>query len=70
MKKIFKNNPNSFRSKKQQLSFNPENILNKSDSFTVSSTTTYASTKALVDGLATVGGGLSQAQVLTRTLGA
>lgn len=30
-----------------------ENIANKSDSYTVSSSTTYASTKALVDGLAT-----------------
>lgn len=53
MTRIFQNNPNSFRSKKVQLSFNPENILHKSDSFTASSSTTYASTKALVDGLAT-----------------
>ena len=30
-----------------------ENVANKSNSYTVSSTTTYASTKALVDGLAT-----------------
>lgn len=30
-----------------------ENIANKSDSYTVSSSTTYASTKAIVDGLAT-----------------
>lgn len=35
------------------LGFTPENVANKSDSFTASSTTTYASTKALVDGLAT-----------------
>lgn len=32
-----------------------ENVFNKSDSFTVSSSTTYASTKALVDGLAALG---------------
>jgi nitrogen fixation protein len=35
------------------LGFTPENVANKSDSFTASSTTTYANTKALVDGLAT-----------------
>lgn len=35
------------------LGYTPENIANKSDSYTASSTTTYPSTKALVDGLAT-----------------
>jgi hypothetical protein len=35
------------------LGFTPENVANKSDSYTVSSSTTYASTKAVVDGLAT-----------------
>lgn len=35
------------------LSYTPENVVNKSSSFTASSTTTYANTKALVDGLAT-----------------
>ena len=35
------------------LGFTPENLANKSDSYTASSSTTYASTKALVDGLAT-----------------
>ena len=35
------------------LGFTPENVANKSDSFTASSSTTYATTKALVDGLAT-----------------
>ena len=35
------------------LGFTPENINNKSSSYTSSSTTTYANTKALVDGLAT-----------------
>ena len=39
--------------KQTALGFTPENIANKSDSFTASSTTTYANTKALVDGLAT-----------------
>lgn len=34
------------------LGFTPENVANKSDSYTASSSTTYASTKALVDGLA------------------
>jgi hypothetical protein len=36
------------------LGFTPENVANKSDSFTASSSTTYASTKALVDGLASL----------------
>lgn len=35
------------------LGYTPENVVNKSDSYTVSSSTTYASTKAVVDGLAT-----------------
>ena len=39
--------------KQTALGFTPENVANKSDSFTASSTTTYANTKALVDGLAT-----------------
>ena len=47
---------NTFNGKQNALGFTPENVANKSDSYTVSSTTTYASTKALVDGLASVGG--------------
>ena len=39
------------------LGYTPENTTNKSNSYTVSSTTTYANTKALVDGLATKGVG-------------
>jgi hypothetical protein len=35
------------------LGYTPENTTNKSSSYTASSTTTYANTKALVDGLAT-----------------
>lgn len=35
------------------LGFTPENVSNKSSSYTVSSATTYTNTKALVDGLAT-----------------
>ena len=35
------------------LGYTPENTTNKSDSYTVSSSTTYATTKALVDGLST-----------------
>jgi hypothetical protein len=35
------------------LGFTPENVANKSDSYTTSSSTTYATTKALVDGLGT-----------------
>lgn len=35
------------------LGYTPENVANKSDSFTASSSITYASTKAVVDGLAT-----------------
>lgn len=37
------------------IGYTAENSVNKSDSYTVSSSTTYASTKALVDGLATKG---------------
>ena len=45
---------NSFLSGKQNtIGYTPENVSNKSDSYTASSSTTYASTKALVDGLAT-----------------
>lgn len=44
---------NTFNSKQNNLNYTPENITNKSDSYTESSSTTYASTKALVDGLAT-----------------
>ena len=45
---------NGFLSVKQNtIGYTPENSANKSDSYTVSSSTTYASTKALVDGLAT-----------------
>ena len=45
---------NNFLSGKQNsIGYTPENIANKSDSYTASSSTTYASTKALVDGLAT-----------------
>jgi len=35
------------------LGYTPENVINKSDSYTLSSSITYASTKAVVDGLAT-----------------
>ena len=35
------------------LGYTPENVANKSDSYTVTSSTTYATTKAVVDGLAT-----------------
>ena len=45
---------NGFLSGKQNtIVYTPENSANKSDSYTASSSTTYASTKALVDGLAT-----------------
>ena len=44
---------NGFLSGKQNtIGYTPENVANKSDSYTASSSTTYASTKALVDGLA------------------
>ena len=39
--------------KQNIIGYTPENVSNKSDSYTASSSTTYASTKALVDGLAT-----------------
>ena len=45
---------NGFLSGKQNsIGYTPENVSNKSNSYTASSSTTYASTKALVDGLAT-----------------
>ena len=44
---------NLLSDKQDVLGFTPENILNKSDSYTASSSTTYASSKALVDRLAT-----------------
>ena len=45
---------NGFLSEKQNtIGYTPENVENKSDSYTISSSTTYASTKALVDGLST-----------------
>ena len=45
---------NGFLSGKQNtIGYIPENVSNKSDSYTASSSTTFASTKALVDGLAT-----------------
>ena len=45
---------NGFLSGKQNtIGYTPENVANKSDSYTASSSITYASTKALVDGLDT-----------------
>ena len=45
---------NGFLSGKQNtIGYIPEDSANKSDSYTISSSTTYASTKALIDGLAT-----------------
>ena len=44
---------NLLNNKQNNLGYTPENITNKSDSYTASSSTTYSSTKALVDGLAT-----------------
>ena len=43
----------TFDGKQNALGFTPEDVANKSDSFTASSSTTYATTKALVDGLDT-----------------
>lgn len=43
----------TFNSKQSALGYTAENTANKSSSYTASSTTTYANTKALVDGLAT-----------------
>jgi hypothetical protein len=42
----------TFNNKQTALGYTPENVANKSDSYTASSSTTYSSTKALVDGLA------------------
>ena len=44
----------TWNGKQSSLGYTPENVANKSDSFTVSSSTTYSSTKALVDGLGVV----------------
>lgn len=46
-----------------------EKIVNKSDSFTASSSTTYSSTKALVDGLATKGSGTILGSLATTGIG-
>ena len=43
----------TFNGKQNALGFTPEDVANKSSSYTISSTTTYANTKALVDGLST-----------------
>ena len=43
----------ALNNKQDVLNYTPENSANKSDNYTASSSTTYASTKALVDGLAT-----------------
>ena len=43
----------TFNNKQNALGYTAENTANKSSSYTASSTTTYANTKALVDGLAT-----------------
>ena len=44
---------NLLKNKQNNLGYTPENVANKSDSYIASSSTNYASTKALVDGLAT-----------------
>ena len=44
---------NFLNNKQNNLGYTPENSTNKSDSYTASSSTTYPSSKALVDGLAT-----------------
>ena len=44
---------NLLNNKQNNLVYTPENIVNKSDSYTASSSTTYASSRALVEGLAT-----------------
>ena len=43
----------TWNAKQANLGYTAENVANKSDSYTTSSSTTYASTKAVVDGLAT-----------------
>lgn len=44
---------NALNAKENTIGYTTENVANKSDSYTLSSSTTYASTKAVVDGLAT-----------------
>ena len=44
---------NLLNNKQNNLVYTPENIANKSDSYTSNSSTTYASSRALVEGLAT-----------------
>jgi len=62
----------TWNAKENALGFTPEDVANKSDSFTASSSTTYATTKALVDGLATkqnkLVGKFSGASAVTATL--
>ena len=59
----------TFNNKQAALGFTPENVSNKSDSYTASSSTTYSSTKALVDGLATKGTVTSVAALTLGTTG-
>lgn len=51
------------------LGYTPENQSNKSDSYTASSSTTYASTKAVVDGLGTKVGGSGTTNYLPKFTG-
>ena len=44
---------NFLNNKQNNLGYTPENVTNKSDSYTSNSSTTYASSRALVKGLAT-----------------
>ena len=44
---------NFLNNKQNNLGYTPENVTNKSDSYTSNSSTTYASSRALVEGLAT-----------------
>lgn len=51
------------------LGYTPENLANKSDSYTVSSSITYSSTKALVDGLGTKVGGTLTTNYIPKATG-
>lgn len=51
------------------LGYTPENVANKSNNYTVSSSTTYASTKGLVDGLATKIGGTGTTNYIPKWTG-
>ena len=59
----------ALNAKQNSLGFTPEDSLNKSSSYTLSSTTTYPNTKALVDGLTTKEDAFSKNSAFNKNFG-